>query len=218
MSAKKNLFYFLQTNGSGLYSREQLRDAAGKESWERSFRFLKEDGSIDFVYVPENKSYLITDVAHKLQPSVRKSLSAKLRYKIGNRDNHTCQNCGKTPRDGVKLHVDHIVPVDWGGTNDENNLWMLCEKCNLGKKAFYKDEFDPELMKLIEKETSARGRLKVFFTQKPNTKVETAHLQTIARVRDWERALRYLREDGLIIRYLRPTKSDPKSYYINIKR
>lgn len=217
MSAKKKLFDFLQTNGPGKYSRTQLRKAASTDSWERSLRFLKEDGSISFLYIPKDKAYQVMSVADILQPTVRKAISTKLRYKIGVRDNHTCQNCGRTPRDGVKLHVDHIVPVDWGGTNDEFNLWILCEDCNLGKKAFYKDEFDHELMKLIEKETSAKGRLRVLFNQKPNTKFEPAQLRTVGKVRAWERALRFLRDEGFIIKYVRPTKTDPKSYYINIQ-
>ena len=49
------------------------------------------------------------------------------------RDNYTCQICGATVKDGVKLHIDHIVPVSKGGTNDINNLQVLCKQCNLEK-------------------------------------------------------------------------------------
>ncbi|MGL4943487.1 MAG: HNH endonuclease [Thermoguttaceae bacterium] len=31
------------------------------------------------------------------------------------------------------MHVDHIVPRSKGGTNDDDNLQTLCQKCNLGK-------------------------------------------------------------------------------------
>lgn len=50
-----------------------------------------------------------------------------------------CQYCGYGPKDGVKLHVDHIKPVSKGGTNDRSNLQALCELCNLGKS----DSYDP---------------------------------------------------------------------------
>lgn len=35
--------------------------------------------------------------------------------------------------DGVKLHVDHVVPVSRGGKSTMDNLQTLCEDCNCGK-------------------------------------------------------------------------------------
>jgi 5-methylcytosine-specific restriction endonuclease McrA len=35
--------------------------------------------------------------------------------------------------DGAALHVDHRLAVAKGGSNDEGNLWTLCDRCNLGK-------------------------------------------------------------------------------------
>lgn len=32
-----------------------------------------------------------------------------------------------------KFHIDHIVPVSGGGTNDRRNIQLLCEPCNLKK-------------------------------------------------------------------------------------
>jgi 5-methylcytosine-specific restriction endonuclease McrA len=49
-----------------------------------------------------------------------------------------CAQCGQTPsEDDVKLHVDHKLPQDWGGTNDEENLQALCAECNEGKKNYF---------------------------------------------------------------------------------
>lgn len=40
-----------------------------------------------------------------------------------------CLKCGSTK----KLHVDHVIPQRYGGTDDESNLQTLCHKCNIGK-------------------------------------------------------------------------------------
>jgi CRISPR/Cas system Type II protein with McrA/HNH and RuvC-like nuclease domain len=33
-----------------------------------------------------------------------------------------------------QFHVDHIIPIARGGGNGENNLQLLCPKCNLSKR------------------------------------------------------------------------------------
>lgn len=57
----------------------------------------------------------------------------KLRFLILQRDNFRCQYCGATPKDEIKLQIDHIVPISKGGKTIENNLITSCELCNLGK-------------------------------------------------------------------------------------
>ena len=56
-----------------------------------------------------------------------------LRHEVFKRDNYTCQECGATKEDGAKLHIDHIIPVSQGGTDELDNLQTLCDKCNLNK-------------------------------------------------------------------------------------
>lgn len=60
-------------------------------------------------------------------------MSYGLRYRILERDQFACAACGATADDGIKLHVDHIVPVSKGGRTEESNLQVLCAECNLGK-------------------------------------------------------------------------------------
>jgi 5-methylcytosine-specific restriction endonuclease McrA len=67
----------------------------------------------------------------------RKAVPARIRYEILKKQNHQCQSCGATIKDGVKLEVDHIIPVSRGGTNDPNNLQVLCKTCNIGKSNKY---------------------------------------------------------------------------------
>lgn len=60
----------------------------------------------------------------------------RLRFMILRRDNFRCQYCGRSPKeDGVKLAVDHIVPVSKGGTDEPENLLTSCTDCNRGKGA-----------------------------------------------------------------------------------
>jgi hypothetical protein len=64
--------------------------------------------------------------------SARKAISKKTRFEVFKRDLFLCQYCGAHPPE-VILHVDHIMPVAAGGTNDSDNLTTACEACNQGK-------------------------------------------------------------------------------------
>ena len=54
------------------------------------------------------------------------------------RDKSRCQICGKDlsatrePQTG-KIHIDHIIPLELGGTNDPTNMQILCDSCNFNK-------------------------------------------------------------------------------------
>lgn len=64
----------------------------------------------------------------------RKQFDAKrdrLMIKIIERDGYHCINCGATKN----LSVDHIVPISKGGSDDLDNLQMLCRSCNSSKGA-----------------------------------------------------------------------------------
>lgn len=47
-----------------------------------------------------------------------------------------CGFCGSTDR----LEIDHIIPRAAGGSNETNNLWLLCLKCNRAKGSRLIDE------------------------------------------------------------------------------
>lgn len=64
----------------------------------------------------------------------RESIRKSQRFRILKRDGYRCQLCGRSQADeNVKLHVDHRVPLAKGGSNEDDNLWTLCDACNLGK-------------------------------------------------------------------------------------
>lgn len=53
--------------------------------------------------------------------------------KIANKYNFECVNCGSKEN----LTIDHIRPISKGGTNEEDNLQILCKSCNSKKGAKY---------------------------------------------------------------------------------
>jgi hypothetical protein len=67
----------------------------------------------------------------------REPVPAALRLQIFTRDDFTCQICSNSPafEHGLKLHVDHIVPVSLGGGREPSNLRTLCARCNLQRGA-----------------------------------------------------------------------------------
>ena len=77
------------------------------------------------------------DQNHESNLYQRTLFSNSLRYDVLKRDGFRCQICGRTAQDGVKLHVDHIIPVSKGGKTEMGNLRTLCSDCNVGKKDKY---------------------------------------------------------------------------------
>ena len=63
-----------------------------------------------------------------------RTVPARMRYRVLERDGHKCSSCGATAQE-AKLHVDHIVPYSKGGETTMDNLRALCADCNIGKGA-----------------------------------------------------------------------------------
>lgn len=72
----------------------------------------------------------------------RAKMNSALRESILRRDGYRCVLCGATEKDGIKLHVDHIMPVSKGGKTTADNLRTLCDRCNFGKHDKF-DEYGP---------------------------------------------------------------------------
>jgi hypothetical protein len=63
----------------------------------------------------------------------RRSISKSVRFDVFNRDGFKCRYCGRSQNDGAVLHLDHVLAVARGGSNDAVNLVTACADCNLGK-------------------------------------------------------------------------------------
>ena len=66
-----------------------------------------------------------------LQQTNRKTrtISQSVKQKVWLRDQGKCIECSATEY----LEFDHIIPFAKGGSNSENNIQLLCRKCNLKK-------------------------------------------------------------------------------------
>ena len=66
-----------------------------------------------------------------------------VRYQAIRTLGNKCLACGRSPKDGVKIHVDHIEPCskNWSRRLDLSNLQVLCDDCNMGKSNLFKDDW-----------------------------------------------------------------------------
>src|SRR5579884_3856751 len=64
----------------------------------------------------------------------RKKLPKSQRERIWKRDHGHCYNCGRKVPLGW-AHIDHIIPLSRGGSNDDDNLAVMCPECNTRKGA-----------------------------------------------------------------------------------
>ncbi|NOS67763.1 MAG: HNH endonuclease [Candidatus Peribacteraceae bacterium] len=139
------------------------------------------------------------------------SVSDKPHQASGNISNKTrswvlrdqrCAQCGRTPlEDKVKLHVDHIIPQEWNGTDDRENLQPLCSECNEGKKNLFSsyNEFTDKIKQAVNYDEPHKriGELLKAFNKEP---VPSELLELVAKAKqyqdDWQKRLRELRVLG----------------------
>ncbi|MEU4095266.1 HNH endonuclease signature motif containing protein [Streptomyces sp. NPDC026673] len=146
-AGRARLLHYLQAISPRPADKEQLAYVAKIHEWPRRLRELEEQGwqivsNIDDPTLPPG-SYRLPTLEMR-PPRVREAI--KLRYKILDRDKRTCQDCGRTPKEGVSLQIHHILPVHKGGQNDDENLITLCIQCHGGRHALMGTSAKDELL------------------------------------------------------------------------
>lgn len=135
------LYYYNMCPEVNLFDSENgLRFAKGMAScdgdWdnERSNKFINIKNK-HYTECLEYNNYIFKNktITKRKATSRRNTITKAVRFAILERDNHMCQYCGSKATDGVKLQVDHIIPVAKGGTDSLNNLITSCIDCNQGK-------------------------------------------------------------------------------------
>jgi len=125
----------------------------GVKEYRRRYRDAHREGLIEYgrQWHEENPDYDLK--WHAANPGKRREYNNRRRaLKAGNGGSHTaaderalfekwsyCLCCGSTER----LEIDHIVPLDWGGSNDVENLQVLCKPCNSSKSNRHATDYRP---------------------------------------------------------------------------
>ena len=83
-----------------------------------------------------------------------RAVSTRLRFEVLKRDLFKCQYCGVNADDAV-LHVDHVIAIANGGSNDPSNLVTACSVCNLGKSDVPLEKLAAPVSKAVDRECEA---------------------------------------------------------------
>ncbi len=65
------------------------------------------------------------------------------------KQNYRCIYCNASIRKKKNRHVDHIMPLKLGGSNDIINIQLLCPTCNMSKKASHPVDYARRIGLLI---------------------------------------------------------------------
>jgi len=96
---------------------------------DRGIRHLAQDG-----YLIKIKKGVYRYDPAKVKNVELYDFTAQQKQIILNRDDYKCVQCGMGRKEGVELHIDHIIPKDFGGKATIDNGQTLCSRCNFLKK------------------------------------------------------------------------------------
>ncbi len=112
-----------------------------KKALKEAYDYVTEKDIIDDLPSETQKEFVLSPQAKpKIESSTgpprsveRKHISIRKRFFVFKRDHFSCVICGRSGV-GVKLELDHRVPISKRGTDDLDNLQTLCFECNRGKR------------------------------------------------------------------------------------
>lgn len=144
MSARDRIRTFFEANVGKIVTTHEISEIAGIRDYQRRIRELRDlEGMQIRSHIDRHDlkpgDYILASLDRI--PAIERSISPQLRTEILERNGYTCQLCGAGPADTdpfnpnrkVRLHIDHIQPVTQEGTNEKDNLRVLCSACNQGR-------------------------------------------------------------------------------------
>jgi hypothetical protein len=72
--------------------------------------------------------------------NISRSIPRPVQFRVLKRENQICSVCGNPVQDG-DIHFDHIIPFSKGGSSDESNIRLLCDRCNQSRSDRYEAEY-----------------------------------------------------------------------------
>ena len=140
--------------------------------------------------------FLYTYGGERVDVTDEGSIDLKTRAEILRDACGRCGMCGKTiEKHGIALVLDHKIPRDWGGSNEPENLWAICEECNAGKKAYFSSlNIDSHVMKQVTSHNSVHVRIgELLKAAGIGNRTPSVVLEIVAGQDDWQKRLRELR-------------------------
>lgn len=148
IGSKEKIRRFLLANIGRVISSSELQAAAdGAVQYSRRLRELRDEEGWPILSHNDSSElkpgqYLLRHPPEKQdRPHFARSISARLRAEVLDRNGFTCQMCGLTPGEidpgtgrPVRLHIGHIKDKSLGGKDELANLRTLCSSCNQGAK------------------------------------------------------------------------------------
>lgn len=147
LKGRKGIAAYLREHVGEIVDGNELFEASGRQTaFARRVRELrgeygyKIETHSDAADLKPGQYRLVEIPAVEDPPRIARRISQKTRAMVLDRDMSECQMCGRgvgdTFEDGqrVLLHVDHIVSVEEGGSDDMSNLRTQCQRCNQGSK------------------------------------------------------------------------------------
>ena len=106
-----------------------------------------------------------------IAPTQRITFSEDLRRRVSTNQGHRCMYCGIRLNTNNR-HIDHKIPVEHGGSNDESNLQATCNRCNSRKGIQTDEEFRERYRELLGSTQTG---------QPPTRRIEQEHFTAITR-------------------------------------
>lgn len=137
------------------------------------------------------------------KPPTTGGISQKRRAAILHKAGGRCGMCGRTvEKHRVTLVLDHRLPRNWGGTDEPENLWAICEECNAGKKDYFASQ-DEALMRQVMRHKSVHMRIGELLKANFRQAVPNYLIEFVAGQDDWMKRTRELRYMGWDIKVSR---------------
>jgi hypothetical protein len=191
-SGQSRLLDYLKAHVGEWAHNQTLRDVSGIDDVPRTIRSLRQAGWD--IEVRGDSFNRLRTIDRGEARGRRTGISDTIEYMVLQKSQFRCRACGRGADDGVKLEIDHIIPVDWGGSNDIENLQALCEAHNHGKQAWVAD-LPADFMRDVFQQPTVERRIEALFDQSPDQDVPSLLIQLVSgNALDWQRALRRIRQ------------------------